>query len=398
MGQLRKRGGVWWIRYYRNGRRFEESARSDKREEAVNLLKRREGAVASGVPISAKIGQLKFDEAAKDLMTEYRVNGRRSLDHLERRLERGLTPWFGGRRMASLTTADVRAYVDQRQAAGAANATINRELAALKRMFTLAVQAGKLLARPHIPMLQEDNTRRGFFERAQFESVRAHLPTALQAVATFAYYTGWRTKAEILPMEWRQVDRDAGVVRLDPGTTKNREGRVFKYAELDELHTVLEGLWTVHEALEARGILCPYVFVRVLKKKAEARRVRNFRRAWIAACQAAGCPGRIPHDMRRTAVRNLVRAGVADTIAMKMTGHKTRSVFDRYDITSEDDLAEASRKLQRLAGTIAGTNTPSDAEALRALLANSGKHSGKRSGPPGDRTRDTVIKSHVLYH
>lgn len=393
MGQVRKRGGVWWIRYYRNGRRFEESARSDKRQAAVDLLKIREGDVAKGVPMSAKIGQLKFDEAAKDLVTDYRVNGKRSLEHLERRLELALEPWFRGRRMASLTTADVRAYVDQRQTNGAANATINRELSALKRMFSLAVQAGKLLARPHIPMLQEDNTRRGFFERAQFESVRAHLPSALQTVATFAYYTGWRTKAEILPMEWRQVDRAAGVIRLDPGTTKNREGRVFKYAELDELKAVLDDMWAVHEALEQRDIICPYVFVRVLKKKAEARRVRNFRRAWIAACQAAGCPGRIPHDMRRTAVRNLVRAGVADTIAMKMTGHKTRSVFDRYDITSEEDLAEASRKLQRLAGTIAGTNARSDADALRDRLTEIEKRSGKIDGPPGDRTRDTVIKS-----
>ena len=140
------------------------------------------------------------------------------------------------------------------------------------------------------------------------------------------------------------------------------------------------------------------MFVRVLKKKAEARRVRNFRRAWIAACKAAGCAGRIPHDMRRTAVRNLVRAGVADTIAMKMTGHKTRSVFDRYDITSEEDLAEASRKLQLLSGTITGTISRSDADQLRDRLANSGKFLGKTDGPPGDRTRDTVIKSHVLYH
>jgi len=83
--------------------------------------------------------------------------------------------------------------------------------------------------------------------------------------------------------------------------------------------------------------------------------IRSFWGAWQTACRLAGCPGRILHDFRRTAVRNLVRAGVPDSIAMKMTGHKTRAVFDRYDIVSETDLTEASRKLNALAGTIAGT-------------------------------------------
>ena len=103
------------------------------------------------------------------------------------------------------------------------------------------------------------------------------------------------------------------------------------------------------------------------------QRIRTFWKRWRTACEGAGCPGRIPHDFRHTAVRNLNRAGVTETVAMKITGHKTRSVLDRYDITSEEDLAEASRKLQALAGTIAGTNAKTDAEALQARLANSVK-------------------------
>jgi integrase len=393
MGQIRKRGDVWWIRYYRNGRRFEESARSEKRQAAVDLLKIREGDVAKGIPVSSKVGQLRFEDAGKALVADYQVNKKRSIGHVKRNLKK-LGAWFGGRRMAELRTSDVIVYTANRQTQGAMNSTINRELASLKRMFTLAVRGGELMARPHIPMLREDNTRKGFFERAQFEAVRSHLPSALQAVATFAYYTGWRTKAEILPLEWRHVDRAAGVVRLEPGTTKNREGRQFKYAELDELRSVIEGLWSVHEALEQRGLICPYVFfVRVLQKKLEARRVRNFRKAWIAACKLAGCPARIPHDFRRTAVRNLVRAGVSDTIAMKMTGHKTGSVFDRYDITSEEDLAEASRRLQTLTGTITGTIWTSDTDAIKTRLAKVVRTKRLVGGPPGDRTRDTVIKS-----
>ncbi len=178
-----------------------------------------------GVPISPQIGRLLFDDAAKDLITEYTINRRRSLDSIRRRIDLGLTPWFRGRRMVQISTADVRAYVEDRQKAGKANATINRELAALKRMFKLAIQAGKLLAAPHIPMLREDNARQGFFEREQFEAVRRHLPSAVRPVLTFGYLTGWRIKSEVLPLQWHQVDLEAGIVRLDVGTTKNREGR-----------------------------------------------------------------------------------------------------------------------------------------------------------------------------
>jgi integrase len=367
MGEIRKRGGVYWIRYYRNGQREEESAHSDKYAEAENLLKQREGDIAKGIPLSAKIGRLRFEAAADDMLNDYQINGKRSHKNLKNTIIAGaLEPWFRGRRMASLTTADVRAYVADRLEHGYANATINRELSALKRMFTLAMQAGKLLQKPHIPMLVERNVRKGFFERAQFEAVCHRLPPTYQGLVTLAYYTGWRVNSELLPLEWHQIDRDAGVIRLDPGTTKNDRGRTFKYGEIDELVAAVEGLWARHEALAARGILTPLVFCR-----RKGQRILTFWKRWTTACEAAGCPGRIPHDFRRTAVRNLNRAGVTETVAMKITGHKTRSVFDRYDITSEEDLAEASRKLQALAGTIAGTNAKTDAEALKTRLAKS---------------------------
>jgi integrase len=238
-------------------------------------------------------------------------------------------------------------------------------------MFSLAVQAGKLLQRPHIPMLVERNVRKGFFERSQFEAVRGRLAPMYQGLVTLAYYTGWRINSELLTLEWRQVDRDAGVIRLEPGTTKNREGRLFKYAELPEVVAAVEGLWARHEALAQAGTLTPLVFCR-----RRGQRVLTFWKRWRTACAAAGCPGRIPHDFRRTAVRNLNRAGVPETVAMKITGHRTRSVFDRYDITSEEDLAEASRKLQVLTGTIAGTNAATDAEALKTRIAKSVNQKG----------------------
>ena len=356
-GQLRQRGNVWWIRYYRNGRRYEESSGSDKKGVAVDLLKIREGDCARGVPVTPKVGRLRFEEAVADVENDYRVNGKRSLGHVSRRIRLHLTPFFGGRRMTAITTADVRAFVFQRQEAGASNAEVNRELAVLKRAFRLAHQAGKLLATPYVPMLREANARTGFFERDQFEAVCAALPAHFQPVATFAYHTGWRVPSEVLPLEWRQVDRERCIVRLDAGQTKNSEGRVFPYVNLPELRDTIEAQWAETErAQKERGIICPWVFHRNGKHflDRDGAQCTPLRTAWAVACEAAGCPERILHDFRRTAVRNLVRAGVPERTAMQLTGHKTRCIFDRYDIVNESDLQNAVSKLAAATGTKRG--------------------------------------------
>ncbi len=156
----------------------------------------------------------------------------------------------------------------------------------------------------------------------------------------------------MLPLEWRQVDFDAGEVRLDAGTTKNKAGRVFPMTE--DLRAVLEAQHAEHERLKKAGQIAPLVFFRMVAEKRGGEKkptaIVSFNNAWKNACRAAGCPGRIPHDLRRTAVRNLVRAGVPESVAMKMTGHKTPSVFRRYDIVSGDDLREAAEKLNVAAG------------------------------------------------
>ena len=350
MGELRKRPGSnkWQIRYYRNGLRHEESSHSRKKSDAERLLRLREGDIARGIPVTAQVGRVRFDEVAKDVINDYVVNGRRSVGDLERRIRLHLSPFLGGRRMAALTTTDVRAYVAHRQAEGAANATINRELAALKRMFVLAIDAGKLLHRPRIHMLKENNVRTGFFERVEFEAVRSCLPIDLQPAMTFAYLTGWRIASEILPLEWRQIDRQAGTIRLDVGTTKNDDGRLFPFSEFPELADVIESQWSGTKRVEQeRGIVCRWVFHR------SGRQIRSFHKAWQSACSAAGYPQRIPHDFRRTAVRNLVQAGVSERVAMQLTGHKTRSVFDRYHIVNETDLREAVRKVSTRAENMA---------------------------------------------
>ena len=293
---------------------------------------------------------LSADELAADVVNDYKVNGKRSLENVERSLRLHLQPFFTGRKAAAITTTDIREYVTKRQEEKAKNATINRELALLKRAFSLGMEAGKLTAKPKIRMLREDNVRTGFFEPAQFEGVRGHLPEALQAVVTFAHVTGWRTQSEVLPLQWRQVDFTAGRVRLDPGTTKNGDGRVFPMTR--ELRTLLLAQREYSDAIQRKTErIIPYVFHR------NGRRILLFYKAWRNTCKAAGCPDRILHDFRRTAVRNLVRNGIPERVAMQMTGHKTRSVFDRYNIVSEGDLIDAARKLDEAAGTVTGTKT-----------------------------------------
>ena len=340
MGQLRKRGNVWWIRYYRDGQRFEESARTDKKEKARDLLRQREGAIANGAPVSAKIGRLRFEDASADLINDYTVNAKKTTADVTRRIDLHLKPFFRGRRMSTITTVDVRTFIKQRQDKGASNGEINRELTALKRMFSLALQAGKLLHRPHIPMLFENNVRTGFFEPQQFAIVLSKLRPGQRTAAKFAYLTGWRLKSEVLKLEWRQVDFEAGEVRLDPGQTKNGEGRVFPTTR--ELRTLLKDREAVAKGMKEQGKIMRYVFHR-----ANGKPIRSFRKQWAKACIAAGCPGRVPHDLRRTAVREFVRRGVPERVAMMLCGHRTGSVFDRYSIVSEGDLRAAASKSTR---------------------------------------------------
>ncbi|MCC7415590.1 MAG: site-specific integrase [Acidobacteria bacterium] len=294
-----------------------------------------------------------FEDAVADLLMDYMMNKKRSICTVKGRIRLHLQPVFGGQPLSAITTVAVRAYSVARQTEGGSNATVNRELITLKRMLSLAVQADKIPKRPYIPLLKEQNARRGFFEPAQFERVLAHLPEHARGVASFAYITGWRTPSEILPLEWRQVDMAAGEVRLDPGTTKNGDGRVFPMTR--ELRQVLERQQTIAETLRReRDVIVRHVFCYAVGDRAGRQVTQNeYWHSWCLARAAADCPDRIPHDFRRTAVRNLVRTGVPERVAMQLTGHKTRAVFERYNITSPNDLREAALKLDTYSGVTA---------------------------------------------
>ncbi len=243
-----------------------------------------------------------------------------------------LTAFFGrDARAAALTTYQIRQYQLARRAAGAATGTINRETSALHRMGTLAVHWGWLDTVPGFPdRLRENPPRQGFFEHPEYLAVRAHLPAPWQDILDLAYYSGWR-KQEILGLTWEEIDMAGGVIRLSPARSKTLVGRILPISP------------PIAEALARRRArrdpTSPLVFHR------DGIPVRRWRTAWRTACQAAGVPTRFLHDCRRTAARNLIRANVPERVAMLLTGHKSRAIFDRYNIIHEQELLDAGDQL-----------------------------------------------------
>ena len=290
-----------------------------------------------------------------------------------------LAAFFGrNTRAAALTTHQIRQYQLARRAAGAATGTINRETSALHRMGTLAVHWGWLDTVPGFPdRLHENPPRQGFFEHPEYRAIRAHLPAPWQDILDLAYYSGWR-KQEILGLTWDEIDRAGGVIRLSPARSKTLVGRMLPISP------------PIAEALARRRArrdpVSPLVFHR------DGIPVRRWRTAWRTACQAAGVPTRFLHDCRRTAARNLIRASVPERIAMLLTGHKSRAIFDRYNIIHEQETARRRRPTRRVSGAAgAGGTSPSAAphgrrcrRAYRAAPPPRATHHRVRMrGPPG---------------
>jgi integrase len=339
-GEVRE-SAIWWIRFRQHGRPVRVSTGTTSERTARALLREKEGKIILGIPVIPAADTLTLNTGIELIRRDYQTNGRRSRRTLEARLAHLLEHFDGASRFGRITSGHVEQYKAARLEAGAEPSTVNRETATLGRMAALARQQYGLHVAFIVRALEERNVRTGFFEEDAFRRVCRHLRPELAALATVAKVTGWR-RAELLSRQWRHVDFPAGWLRLEPEETKNRDGRQFPL--VGGLRDVLQGQRARVDAMQrATGRIIPWVFVRDTGEP-----VRDFKRAWTTARKRAGIPGRLFHDFRRTAVRNLIRAGIPETVAMKLTGHRTRSVFQRYAIVEEGMLKEAGERLAGL--------------------------------------------------
>ncbi len=339
----RKRSAYWWIAYCRRGKEYRESSKSQDRQVAERLLEERLREVwAERKAYKPFIGPSQDKVTVGALLdmleADYRLRSVKAWEQFQAHLQ-PIREAFGDRRAVTVTEEDIDRYIERRLADGYSAASVNRGTQLLGQAFRLGVRRHRLAGMPTIRRLPERNVRQGFFEAVDFEALLAALPEDLRDFCRFAYHSAWR-KGEIASLTWADVDLAGRVIRLRPDSSKTGQGRTV--ALEGELLAIIERRQLARLVAGPDGI--PRVVERVFHRDGEP--VGDFRKAWASACTATGLPGRLFHDLRRTAIRNLVRAGVPERVVMEISGHRTRSVFDRYNITSERDKREAMVRLQ----------------------------------------------------
>jgi integrase len=371
-GSLIRYEGVanWFSCYCAHGKEVRESTETDDLKAARRFHRQRLEEVAADrqggkkfvAPTAARVT---VGELLTDLERDYALRGVRSLKQVRAHLA-PIRESFGAVRASQVSASAVDRYVETRLATPTrhgtmtAPATVNRETQLLGQALRLGLERGNLNTLPSIRHLPERNTRQGFFEAGAFEAVVANLPGHLQDLARFGYLTGW-LRGEILTLTWGDVDRDGGVVRLRGEHSKNGQGRTL--ALEGDVKALIERRWQARVITGEDGQ--PYRVAELVFHRA-GRPIVDYRKAWLTACVTVGlaqpkldAQGRpvldrqgrprmaatkLVHDLRRTAARNLVRAGVPERVAMAVTGHKTRAMFDRYNIVSEEDLRAAMQR------------------------------------------------------
>jgi integrase len=332
---------TWTIQFYRDHRIVREATGLTDYQAARQQLNRRLNEVTEGTYIPPKLARTRVDELGELILRDYRINKHKSLDDLQARWELHLKPFFGHLRAMDVTSTLIDRYVDERltqtsrSGEKTKNATINREMAALKRMFRLGYYATPPLVTrlPRFPKLEENNVREGFAEDGQCERIIEYCPELwFRGLVECGRTYGWR-ESELLNLRVKQIDMMQRVIRLAPGTTKNKSGRNVA------MTAAVAGL--LGALVEGKG---PDDF---LFTRPDGKPVRSFKKLWRNACISAEVPALLFHDLRRTRARDMRRAGISEEEIMKIGGWKTASVFKRYAIVDESDMRAAMGKLER---------------------------------------------------
>jgi integrase len=294
----------------------------------TRLIEMRRGDLV-GVPAAP----LRWDDLERMLEDRWSLDGRRGLLQARcvlRRLRRAFAGW----RADAISTDAITRYAVRRRDEGAAPATVNLELAVLHRAFALAREAGRITVIPVMHRLPGVRHRQGTVERGELEAILSNLPTKYRPVVRFLHLTGWR-EGEALGLTWQHVS--AGELRLD--TSKTGEPRRLHFGTDSALGVLLR------DVAASRTALSPYVF----PGRAGRRMDRTaLQKAWRRACDASGCPGKLIHDLRRTMVRDLRRAGVPLAVAMASVGHRSLDVHQGYSVVAAGDLEEGLGRVEAL--------------------------------------------------
>lgn len=342
---LRPRGKKGFLQgYFRHaGQRYRVETGTANAVDAMKALKKEFERVVKGEASPVAEHKVMFDpDLTKLIELDYEKNRRASLPSLKSNIKI-LRRFFGLHHADAITSEALDQMVISLRGEGYADATINLCLTHVVTMYRLAADRTPplLTYRPRVRKIRGiKNTRKGFFERGDFEKVTKHLPVNFALFVEWLYLTGNRkgeaAKIERRQIRWHDKARTVGTIVLEDVQTKNGRPRTIPLGgAISEL---------VRRALKNASLKTPLLFHH------DGHRINfggasPFYKAWVAACAKADLEGKLVHDLRRTAVRNLRRATGDSMIAKEISGHKTMSVFERYDLKDEDDLIQAAEQL-----------------------------------------------------
>lgn len=345
-GGLFKRPGCrfWYAQYYVDGKAVRVSTKTEVKQEAKAELLRLMGKSNRGELTEQDLKKVTYEDLRTALIDDYNDNGRKSLETRKDGTETivglpQLDAFCKGMTALRLTTDTSRAFVRKRRAEGAGPAMINRSLACLRRMLRIAQEDGKIQTVPKIRLLKEPAARKGFLAEEKFSELLGALPSHLRPLITLLYYTGVRV-GEARQIEWPQVDLKRGLIRLEEEQTKNSEPRYLPIPSI--LRMMLE------DTKQSKGPVFSSMNLRVEWERACARVGQGTRVEQVSekGFKFWKYEGLNIHDLRRTSLSRFIRRGVPEKVAMQISGHKTRSVFERYHIVATEDVTEAMRKVE----------------------------------------------------